>query len=283
MAELAAVARRTLDYPYKMWGFGEGMALLGLLRAGDLLRRAEWIDFVADLVGPTLHVAPSPLDHLIPLEVLVELKRLRPALDIADATQRFVRAATAGPHRPDLAGLSTQIWVDCLHTDGPGLMLAGHRQAAAIAVQLGCDRMQHASGLFSHGFEVGTGKANAVHWGRGQGWALHGLTAVDSPHTAKLLDALARHEEDGSWRTVVDDQAAPIEHSVSALVASAVPHTPLGERALRAALAALDSDGGLPVSSATPVGSYLDRETGVYPWGQGPLLLALLHIEGSER
>jgi rhamnogalacturonyl hydrolase YesR len=278
---LEAVALRALDYPYKIWGFGEGMSLLGLLQAGTVLHRPEWINFVADLVEPSLKVEPSTLDHLIPLEVLVELKRLRPTLDIADATQRFVQAATAGPHRPDLAGLSTQIWVDCLHTDGPGLVLAGHPAAAAEAVQLGCDRMQHVTGLFSHGFDVGTGNANAVHWGRGQGWALHGLTAVQSPNTARLLDALAKHEEDGSWRTIVDDPAAPIEHSVSALVASAVPNTPMGQRALRAALAALDSEGGLPVSSATPVGSYLDRETGIFPWGQGPMLLALLH--GGRR
>ena len=278
---LEAVALRALEYPYKVWGFGEGMALHGLLRAGELLRRNEWVDFVADLVEPTLHATPSPLDHLIPLEVLVELHRLRPALDIADAAQRFVRAAVSGPHRPDLAGLSTQIWVDCLHTDGPGLRLAGHPQAAAEAVQLGCDRMQHASGLFSHGFEMSTSKANAVHWGRGQGWALHGLTAVGSPSTARLLAALARHEEAGSWHTIVDDPATPIEHSVSALVAAAVPSTPMGQRALRAALAALDPNGGLPVSSATPVGSYLDRETGVFPWGQGPMLLALLNQEAA--
>ncbi len=281
MAALEAVALRTLEYPYKMWGFGEGMALYGLLRAGEKLRRPEWIEFVADLVAPTLHTTASPLDHLIPLEVLVELHRLRPTLDISDATQRFVRAAVAGPHRPDLAGLSTQIWVDCLHTDGPGLMLAGHPQAAAEAVQLGCDRMQHDSGLFSHGFDMSTGKANAVHWGRGQGWALHGLSAVGSPNTARLLEALARHEEDGSWHTIVDDPASPMEHSLSALVAAAVPDTPMGQRALRAALAALDSSGGLPVSSATPVGSYLDRETGVFPWGQGPLLLALLRRKAA--
>ncbi len=275
--ELEAVALRAMDYPYKIWGFGEGMALLGILRAGELLSRPQWIDFVAGLVAPSLKAEPSTLDHLIPLEVLADLKRLRPQLEIGDAARRFARAATAGPHRPDLPGLADQIWVDCLHTDGPGLMLAGHPAAAAAAVELGCARMQHENGLFSHGFDVGTGKANAPHWGRGQGWALHGLAAVGSPNTGRLLDALARHEQDGSWRTIVDDPAAPIEHSVSALVASAVPHTPMGRRARKAALNALDTDGGLPVSSATPVGSYLDRETGVFPWGQGPLLLALLH------
>jgi hypothetical protein len=37
-------------------------------------------------------------------------------------------------------------------------------------------------------------------------------------------------------------------------------------------------DGGLPVSEATPVGdvrTYASRRTGVYPWDQGPLLLAM--------
>jgi hypothetical protein len=55
-----------------------------------------------------------------------------------------------------------------------------------------------------------------------------------------------------------------------------------GSRSAAAAVAALDGRGGLPVSVATPVGvprDYLQRDTGVLPWGQGPLLLALLSDE----
>jgi unsaturated rhamnogalacturonyl hydrolase len=269
---LEAVARRALEYPYRVWGFGEGMALLGLLRAG-------WIDFVADLVRPSLDREPSPEDHLIPVEVLVELP-----LDVAPAVGRFVKAVAAQPHRPDLAGLNTMVWVDCLHTDVPGLLLAGEVDAARRVAELGCAQLQDESGLFSHGYDLATQTANGVHWGRGQGWALHGLLAVASPRVDGLLRALERHEQDGAWHTVVDDPASPIEYSVSALVAaSLLDHRErrwkaMGERALRAALAALRPDGGLPVSSATPVGSYLDRKTGVYPWGQGALLLALQKV-----
>jgi hypothetical protein len=132
-----------------------------------------------------------------------------------------------------------------------------------------------------------------VHWARGQGWALHGLLAVRadpraSTRLGRLHTALCAHEQDGRWRTIVDDPAAPIENSLSALVAAAeVPQwTDLRRRALAAAVASLDGDGGLPVSSATPVGpaaDYLARDTGVFPWGQGPLLLALLSRELEER
>jgi rhamnogalacturonyl hydrolase YesR len=283
---VTAVAGRALEYPYRMWGFGEGMALLGVIRAGIALRNPQWIDAVADLVGPTLNGMGDPTDHLIPVDVLRELARHR-AVPIGGAVRRFANAVVGAHrpvpgrprvHRPDLPGLSTVVWVDCLHTDGPGLTAA----AAATVVEESAAVLQDASGLFSHGFDVATGRPNGVHWGRGQGWALHGLAAVPAAASRldRLLDALARHEVNGSWRTIVDDPSAPIEHSVSALVAaSPAAAAPLRQRALAAAVAALDGAGGLPVSSATPVGppsTYVDKDTGVFPWGQGPVLLALL-------
>ncbi len=277
-ALIEAVADRTLAYPYKVWGFGEGMALLGLLRAGALLARPDWVDAVAGLVAPSLHRPADPTDHLIPVDVLRALARARPALDVAPAVARF-RAAVPGAgnlvHRPDLPGLGGMVWVDCMHTDGPGLP----PEAAGPAMEAAARVLADDTGLFSHGFDTATGRANGVHWGRGQGWALHGLLAVSSPRVTPLLAALEIHERDGDWGTIVDDPAAPVEHSVAALVAAAAPDTALGRRALASAVAALDGDGGLPVSSATPAGdppTYLDRDTGVFPWGQGPLLLALL-------
>ncbi len=297
-AVIEAVAQRALAYPFKVWGFGEGMALLGLVRAGVLLDRPQWIDAVADLVAPSLTAPPDPTDHLIPVDVLRELARHRP-VPIDSAIARFT-AAVAGAHRPvpgqppvhrpDLPGLASLIWVDCLHTDGPGLP----RDSAARLVEECSAVLQDGTGLFSHGYDVATGRANAVHWGRGQGWALHGLAAVTAARPGlaapeydtvatrlvRLLEALRRFEDDGSWRTIVDDPAAPVEHSVSALVAACPAVEPsVRRRALAAALDVLDGDGGLPVSAATPVGppaTYLDRATGVFPWGQGPLLLALL-------
>lgn len=301
---LEAVADRADAYPYRIWGFGEGPALLALLRAGQVLGRADLIDRTAGRIAPALGRSPDPTDHLIPVEVLRTLGDLRPSLDTAAAVERFRRAVLDAPrptpgqpqvHRPDLPALDTMIWVDCMHTDIPGLVLAGRpTEAVRLATEV-CHVLQDTGGLFSHGYNVRTGNANNVHWGRGQGWALHGLamappdTHLDQRRTS-LLNALARQEHDGRWCTIVDDPNSPIEHSVSALVASGVllastnhpadrAWLPMAHRALTAAVAALDPAGGLPVSAATPIGlpeTYLAQTTGVFPWGQGPLLLALL-------
>ncbi|WP_460492032.1 hypothetical protein [Dactylosporangium cerinum] len=54
------MAGRALAYPYVAWGFGEGMALLGVLRAAEQLGQPTWIDAVADLLAPSL---AGPLDR----------------------------------------------------------------------------------------------------------------------------------------------------------------------------------------------------------------------------
>jgi unsaturated rhamnogalacturonyl hydrolase len=313
-ADLAlSVAERALDYDYKLWGFGEGLALLGVLQTGALLDRPDLIDGVTDLVLPILDEPPVPEDHLIPVEVLRLLRRLR-AVETSKAERRWLSAVRNAyrpvpdrppVHRPDLPGLASLIWVDCMHTDGPGLARLENPRLAVDTLEENAAVLQDSdSGLFSHGYDVATGRSNGVHWGRGQGWALHGMigTLLEGPHnprwpyaeslhqrTARLLDALAKHDLDGGWRTIVDDETAPVENSVSALVASAIlagvkagvlddGWLPMAERALTFAVAAVDGDAGLPVSTATPVGEpeeYKHRELGVFPWGQGPLLLAL--------
>jgi unsaturated rhamnogalacturonyl hydrolase len=305
-----AVADRTLDYDYKLWDFGEGPALFGVVQTGSLLDRPELIDRVVDLVTPALFREPSPADHLIPVDLLRLLNAVR-GLDISDALSRWTQAVRMAPrpvpglprvHRPDLTSWSTTVWVDCMHIDGPGLTLAGYPGEAADGLEEVAGVLQGENGLFSHVFDVATGQANQVHWGRGQGLALYGLveTACVGAHRASLaaratalLTALAQHEDHGLWRTIVDDSTAPVENSVSVLVAYAVlagvaadvidDHwSAMGERALAAAIDQLDSSAGLPVSPDPTIGAaatgYLSGEVGVYPWGQGPLLLALRRV-----
>lgn len=86
----------------------------------------------------------------------------------------------------------------------------------------------------------------------------------------------------------MDDPTSPFEHSISALVAAGIftgldagvlapRFQELGCIALRAAVAET-RNGALLVSEATPVGDrriYVARRSGVFAWGQGPLLLAL--------
>lgn len=302
-AALGAVADATRRCEFTVWGYGVGPALAALLAVSRTLGRADLADRVVELVTPALHRGPDPTDHLIPVEVLTALPGeadVRPALGrFRTAVLDACRPVPGRPrvHRPDLGRWHRTVWVDCMHTDGPGLAALDDVDAAVAVTREAAAALQRPDGLFDHGYDVGTGEGNGVAWGRGQGWALLGLAgtlahardAELSDRLDTLLAALARHERDGRWHTVVDHDAAPVEMSTSAYVALAVSravragladpaHAAMADRAYAAAAAAVDG-GVLPASDATPVGraaDYYDRPLGLRPWGQGPLLLAML-------
>lgn len=302
---LDSVATAADRCEYRIWGYGVGPALAALVRAGSVLRRPELVAGVVERVTPALHRHPDPTDHLVPVEVLLAVQGtadVTSALDhFRDAVLDAARPIPGRPcvHRPDLPPWRTTIWVDCMHTDGPGLALLGDTSAAVRVTREAAAALQRPDGLFDHGYDVATGKGNGVAWGRGQGWALLGLLgtlrhAPDAELAVRLemlVSALASVEHDGRWHTVVDHDDAPVEMSTSAYVALAVggavdagfvdrSHRAMADRAMAAALGAT-ADGVLPVSDATPVGKaedYYDRPLGSHPWGQGPLLLALLAL-----
>jgi unsaturated rhamnogalacturonyl hydrolase len=106
-----------------------------------------------------------------------------------------------------------------------------------------------------------------------------------------LVDALAaRQDQGGLFHTVLTDEATYLETTLAAMLAASVPlavehalidarHAAMAARAHAAVLAHVDADGALAlVSDATPVGEhhiYATRPFGIFPWGQGPLLLML--------
>lgn len=299
-------------YPYRIWGFGEGPGLLGLIAAADLLGEGRYFHRVNELVVSWTSTPRGLEDHVASAEVLLSLELRTGQEGLREATEAWAGlvvdaghrdGGAPGVHRPDLERWGTMVWVDCMHTDGPGLAALGRTAEAVRVVEESATVLQDPCGLFCHGFDVATGRANGVHWGRGCCWALLGLVGTLA-HTdderltqrlERLLATLSRHERHGRWRTIIDDPTAPWEISVSALVAQGLfaglrdgvlgeEHRPQAERALEAALDKA-VDGALYVSDATPVGGpelYKNRSTGVFPWGQGPLLLALAAAEGWE-
>lgn len=317
---LHRVAGRTVAYSFKCWGFGESIAMLGLLAAsrvsGDRAPReavealfTRWHGSRGDALPFADHVTPG-----VPLLMLSrgDARWLRPALALGTLFRTFPQQRGVCLHRPDLDGWSSHAWVDCLYTDGAFLTLLGRMTGDRSWEDLACAHTLayvHAlwnptSGLFCHGYDAATGRANAVHWGRGNGWALLGLIdllrLLRGDHPARPdLAAIVRRQVDallvlqdasGHWHTVLDHPDTYLETSVAAMMAWAFPAAvrlglapntaeATGERALDAVLAAVDASGGLTgVSEATPAGdlaTYATRPTGIYPWGQGPLLLAL--------
>lgn len=320
-----AAAAHATAYPYKVWGFGEDIALRALLDVGDALSEPSYEAFVAGLVLPWAYDAPPlrPADHVAPGGALLDLAERRDdesalarALELGALLTGFPVEDGVAVHRRDLEPWRDTIWVDCMALDGPFLARLARQTGdpawadhAADAL-LGYARVlqDERNGLFVHGYDVGTHRPSAVRWGRGNGWALHGLvdTLEGLPHDhpgaaegrtrlARLVAALRdRQHASGRWSTVLDDPTSPLEASTAAFFASGVLKARrLGllpealaastDAMLEGALAALaldvSADGALSVSNATPVGdraTYVDRPLGVFPWGQGPLLLTFV-------
>lgn len=320
-ALLERVARATMRYPFKIWGFGESIAMEALLAVGGAGRAhaAGLLEGWARDAGP---LRADPLAHVAPGVPLLRLYEATGEPALLDRARELATILTGMPvgtsgariHRPDLAGWEHEVWVDCMHLDGPFLAHLGVVTGESAWVEQGAELLlTHAralqdarTGLFSHGFNDATGWPNRVHWGRGQGWALLGLadTAPALPPgspareeavqrlAAQVAGLAATEAESGAWHTVVDAPETYLEPSVGAFVALGVGRALRaglvggGYRALVARARAAITDAVAPagelagVSDATPVGDdaahYGARGRGVFPWGQGPALLALL-------
>lgn len=327
----SAASAHALAYPYRVWGYGEEIALRALLDVHELGGDARPAAFVRDLIGRWSKARPrlAPADHVAPGVPLLELHArhgdghlLDAAVDLGRLLAGFRRVAGMAVHREDLDGWRTTVWVDCMALDGPFLIGLSHATGDEAWLTFGVAQMRAyakalrdpESVLFHHGYDVATGRRSACRWARGNGWALHGivdtLEALPTDHEARaelttlaaeLLAALAaRQDPSGLWPTVLDDPTTPLEGSTAPLFASAarkarrlglVPadlHATvdaMARRAERGVVEHVDADGSLRVSSATPIGdraTYADREVGIYPWGQGPLLLTLLESQRTR-
>ena len=317
---LAAAVAVAMRWNYRVWGFGEEIALRGLLRAGDVLNDPMPFGFVHGVMRTWLGkgVARSNDDHVGAGRELIELHRRTQDPQFLEAARQLAALNASFPagangeryHRGDTPGWRWQIWVDCMDVDGP--FLAALAQATgeqhyfdqAVGELLGYARtLQSDRGLMFHGFERHCGR-NGELWARGNGWALMGLvdTLILLPRshrawteiqqrTIALADALADTQDpSGMWHTVIDDSQTYLESTLATMAAYALheafehgvldpsPYEEM-ERRARAAMHAQVKDGTLQlVSDATPVGApavYASRPFGTFPWGQGPLLLAL--------
>jgi unsaturated rhamnogalacturonyl hydrolase len=318
---LIRVAERTLACSYRCWGFGESVAMLGLVAATRATGERRFQDFVEAAFTRwwvTRNKRLSFEDHVTPgLALLLLARNDSRWMDVAVAVAELLRGCpeVAGiqVHRPDLERWSTHIWVDCLYTEGAFLALLGRVSGDSAWEDLACAHTlayvealwDSESGLFFHSYDARTCRTNGVRWGRGNGWALLGLIDLLRflrPHRTERrrfvevvqcqVERLAALQNpSGHWHTVLDRSDTYLESSVAAMMAWAIPQAirlgvipgrflATAEAAFRAALHSTGKDGSLNgVSEATPsaedVKSYVSRRTGVYPWGQGPWLLAL--------
>jgi unsaturated rhamnogalacturonyl hydrolase len=329
---LQRIAARTMRLPFHMWGFGEAIALEGLLSASERLDDREPMGFVAALVRATLArgIASHPEDHVAPGMSMLSLYRktgddayLRGAKELAELYNSFPENQYGAKlHRSGQPGWQNQIWVDHMDVDAPFLaalfavtgeeiyLRAATRELLAYARLL----QDETTGLMWHGYESACGR-NGELWARGNGWALMGMAETlawipaREPARGEILERLAillcglarLQDASGLWHTVLDDPSTYLETTLAAMIAYTIPAVCSQNRengldmsefeamatgARAAVLQQIDDEGALQlVSHATPIGTrrmYATRPFGVFPWGQGPLLLMLSAERGSQ-
>jgi rhamnogalacturonyl hydrolase YesR len=170
--------------------------------------------------------------------------------------------------------------------------------------------LQRSDGLFIHALE------GPHAWGRGNGFALLGLTEAlthlpaDWPNRAAVLEIYRRHirallahqSDDGSWRQVVDEPASYRELTVTAMTTAAIArgitrgwldaatYRPVVDRGWQAVVSRVDADGSVhDVCSGTGAGPtkeyYLNRPVvnGADDRGGAMALLAAIEVETLRR
>ncbi len=249
---LEAAVGATLRWPFRLWAFGEAIALEGVLAAAKELGRADYRQHVAALclasigsgVGNSYDHHPAGAGAFLDLYAETGDERflaaVRAVIELHERMPRNPRGALlVRAHHP---GWRHQIWVDSMDVIGPLFAryaeVTGeqNRYEQALALTLAHARLlQSDNGLFSHGFDTYAGR-NGHFWARGNGWALLGMveTLIRSPASTAgwaelserldaLLAALLRSQRpSGLWSTVVDRDESYEETTLAAMVVAGI-------------------------------------------------------------
>lgn len=249
-----SIARRTMEYPYKVWGFGEGIALEALWEAGETLHVPAYQEFVVGLFERWLAREPRLVeaDHSAPGGLLLtvykatqDVRYLGLALNLAQYMRALPQDSTgARLHRPQHPKYASFFYVDCMEVDAPFFCqlaaITGDNAYYDFAAEqlLGYTALlfDEERSLFYHQYNNATRQVNGSFWGRGNGWALLGYlkTMKQLPIThpsylqietifKQLTASLARlQHEDGSWSTVLDRPETYREGSLPAMFGYAI-------------------------------------------------------------
>lgn len=294
---MARVADATVYYPayrYKAWGYGEWIALEGLLAAARLCGNPRYLGFVEGLIAGWISKRDRliPADHVAPGVAFTGLYQLTGREIYLDRALALARLLLDSPRssrrarllRPDA---NQHVYVDCIYSDPPLFCRLGHitgehswfDEAAAYAIEFWDALVDPHVPLLYHGYSDATGKHIGLLWGRGVGWALLGLadTLTDMPDGVPGRDALLANfrnmsatlrdcqAHDGNWHTVLDHPETYLENSIAAFVCAAFlkgiqnglldpSYEECARRSWDAMTRAISDDGQILVSEATPEG-----------------------------
>ena len=134
---IARIAQRTAQWPFRLFVFGEAVAMDGLLAASTRLDAPIYEQHVAALCLAAIGrgIGAKPEDHVAPGRALIGLYRRRGDKRFLDAARALVTLHEQFPRNPQgavlvraaQAGWAHQIWVDSVDLIGP---LFAHYAAA---------------------------------------------------------------------------------------------------------------------------------------------------------
>lgn len=304
-----AVSDATGKFGLSSWSWGEGVCLLGLLRAAEA-RGLPPPEPVLDF----LTTAQVRLDHVNNLAPAAAAARAAQATGrddlrriVTDCLAWFTAANLTRAPNGALEHWPGGVWADTVFMAGSFLLHTGRLLnrddliAEAVRQWLAhAEVLQHPGGLFAHGSH--RGETIWCFWGRANAWvALAGADLLELTGDPELRDRLHRQlralaqcqPEHGVWDVLVDGQPENrgiLETSAAAGIGAAMlragrclPDPELhsaGALAVRGALAYLDHGMLTRVSAGTvlqlvPFGYSVIRDDRPQPWGQGLALHAL--------
>ncbi|HYM05134.1 MAG TPA: glycoside hydrolase family 88 protein [Terriglobales bacterium] len=294
MARVADAAIYYPEYRYRVWGYGEWIALEGLLAAARICENSRYLGFVEGLVAGWISKREQliPADHVAPGVVLTELYALTGREVYLERALALGRLLLDSPRssrgarllRPDA---NQHVYVDCLYSDPPLFcrlaQVTGDRvwfeQAAGYALEFWNALVDARIPLLYHGYSDVSGDHIGLLWGRGAGWALLGLAdtltglpaGIEGRDTLladfrSLASALRDLEADtGDWHTVLDHPETYLEASIACFVCAALRKAmrtglldssfdECARRSWEACTRSISGAGQILVSEATPEG-----------------------------
>lgn len=310
-------AYAAMGYWFYHWDWGEGIAFEGLDAWSRASGKPQFSAFVTDSLDAWMEATGDKPSRFGPAVCLLTRASGSEGERYLEFARRVGDGLLAAPDRNGailLDAPSSSIFVDSLCSDPPFLLrlarATGDERYAVRAreIALGhCRILQDPkTGLFGHFADVATGTAPGIAWGRGNGWAIVGLSSYlaacdpTSPERGeianrftRLCEGLAQHRiPGGGWRNLIDREESYPEMSSTVLIAHALAEAleegslseewrELADTAWSTVAHRIDTAGHLVSVSYRP-GINTDPSRyehapamgGGYPWAQGPYLLA---------
>jgi len=297
------IAYRTMERGISGFSWGQSIAMKGLIASGN------WM-YVKNLIENYMVNPPSPKnvndcaigDVLISLyEITKDERYLKRAKELGDFILSYKDRLPSGGvvHEPG----SKQLWIDTVYMICPFMVRLGGMYEEEGIRQLKIHMrylMNPNVFLFHHAWDELTLSQSPNYWARGNGWILSTLVEVipyvegeDKTYfetiIKNMVNTLIRFQDkSGLWHTLINMKDAYLETSGSALISYGIAravsldileknYLEVAQKTFEGIRVRVTRDGDvLGVSEGTGPGDYIYyacRKTGVFPHGQGAVLL----------